>query len=137
MPQNGLFSIKLGEILPLNNQLFSVPLWLGVKVGGDSEMLPRSIILSSPYALKADDSDRLQDFAAAELDESGEVNSEASARTVGDSLLLSSLNAEVSNRSSADKLIDGTIDFFTAMISPLGSAIGDLEKRLQQKLTAY
>ena len=51
---DGYFSAVLGEVTALPADLFdggAAPLYLGVKVGTDSEMLPRQPIVSVPYAI--------------------------------------------------------------------------------------
>lgn len=52
--QNGIFSVRLGDVTPLQSNLFNRPdLWLGVKVGTDPEMTPRSRLASVAYAFNA------------------------------------------------------------------------------------
>ncbi|MFA7008682.1 MAG: hypothetical protein WC204_07455, partial [Elusimicrobiales bacterium] len=52
-PDNyGIYSVMLGEIVPFNLN-FSVPYWLGVSVGSDTEMTPRYRIVPSAYSLYA------------------------------------------------------------------------------------
>lgn len=51
--RNGLFSTKLGSVTTLSPSLFTQSLYLGVKVGTDSEMLPRTELSSSPFAINA------------------------------------------------------------------------------------
>ena len=48
--QNGVFSVILGENIPLNLP-FDEQYYLGLKVGNDSEMIPRQPLTSVPYAL--------------------------------------------------------------------------------------
>lgn len=53
---NGVFSVQLGNVIPgsLTPQVFaSSPTYLGVAVGGDSEMTPRQLLSASPYAFSA------------------------------------------------------------------------------------
>ena len=49
---NGIFNVILGSISPLNIT-FDKQYWLGVKVGTDSELMPRVQLTSSPYSLTA------------------------------------------------------------------------------------
>ena len=49
---SGVYSVMLGTVTPLDLP-FSVPYWLGVTVGADSEMLPRYRMAASPYALNS------------------------------------------------------------------------------------
>jgi hypothetical protein len=38
---DGLFSVSLGSVTPVDLSLFGEPLWLGISVNGDAEMTPR------------------------------------------------------------------------------------------------
>ncbi len=49
---NGLFSVTLGDTTPITVP-FSSPLYLGVKVGADAEMVPRQPLAASAYAFEA------------------------------------------------------------------------------------
>lgn len=48
--KNGVFSVDLGTVNPFNIG-FDETYWLGVTVGNDSEMQPRTRLTSAPYAL--------------------------------------------------------------------------------------
>lgn len=52
---NGLFDYKLGSMAPLPNDLFSTDTtrYLGITVGADPEITPRSRLLTVPYAFNA------------------------------------------------------------------------------------
>jgi len=51
---NGYFSVQLGSVTPFTNESFNGSArFLGVTVGADAEMTPRSAIASVPYALSA------------------------------------------------------------------------------------
>jgi len=51
--EDGLFSVLLGSInpIPVSTLANHGTLWLGIKVGSDSEMTPREQIASAPYAM--------------------------------------------------------------------------------------
>lgn len=49
---DGYFDSNLGGINPLT-LTFSQPLWLGITVESDSEMTPRTRLVSSPYAIRS------------------------------------------------------------------------------------
>ena len=49
---DGLFNVYLGDINPININ-FNKAYWLGVKVGSDAEMTPRTPLSSAPYSLYA------------------------------------------------------------------------------------
>lgn len=51
--EDGLFAAKLGTSTALSLSLFTSTLYLGLRVGSDSEMTPRTELLASPYALNA------------------------------------------------------------------------------------
>ena len=58
---DGIFHVNLGSVNPFSGLVdFSLsPLYLSVKVGADSEMLPRILLTSSPYAFNSQNSERL------------------------------------------------------------------------------
>lgn len=73
--EQGLFSVELGGAgVPFPLNLFDDPLWLGIRVEADAEMVPRRSLHSSGYAFKADDADSLQGQDAASLDQSAHVS---------------------------------------------------------------
>ncbi|GAA5530223.1 hypothetical protein [Herpetosiphon gulosus] len=49
----GLFHVLLGSLSPLDVQLATQTLWLGISVNGDAEMTPRSQLASVPFAAVA------------------------------------------------------------------------------------
>ena len=52
----GLFKIELGGLTALTTTIFDgAPLWIGLSVGSDAEMLPRLVLSSQGYAKVADD----------------------------------------------------------------------------------
>lgn len=51
---NGRFAVILGNTATLNPDDFNADVWLGVKVGSDSEMTPRQKMTSVAFALNAD-----------------------------------------------------------------------------------
>jgi hypothetical protein len=52
--QGGIFNTVLGDITPLN-LAFDQPYWLGVQVGVDAELSPRSPLTGMPYAMNVVD----------------------------------------------------------------------------------
>ncbi len=50
----GLYAVQLGAVTPLPANLFNGERWIGVKVGSDPEMLPRTKVASVPFALNAE-----------------------------------------------------------------------------------
>jgi hypothetical protein len=46
----GVFNVLLGSVSPLNTVRFNRPLLLGIKVGGDSEISPRTPLAAAAYA---------------------------------------------------------------------------------------
>jgi len=56
---NGFYNVTLGQTTALAPSLFGVPLFLGIKVGADAEMTPRSPLSSSATALRAQVADSL------------------------------------------------------------------------------
>ncbi|NNF65924.1 MAG: hypothetical protein HKM98_00275, partial [Gammaproteobacteria bacterium] len=70
----GLFSVELGADTPFPVGLFNTPLWLGVAVDGDAEMLPRRPLTTVGFSFKADDALSLQGQGPAAFDQSGHVS---------------------------------------------------------------
>lgn len=63
---NGYYAVVLGSKTPLPSAAFDGRgLYLGVSIVGQSELTPRLPVVSVPYALRADDSNRLEGRAAA------------------------------------------------------------------------
>jgi len=51
---DGLFQVKLGEVTPFNDTHFNDPdRWLGIKVGSEAEMSPRTRFSSVGYAMQS------------------------------------------------------------------------------------
>ena len=50
---NGIFTVRLGQENPLNIE-FDQPIYLGIKLAPDNEMMPRRPLTSVPFALNAD-----------------------------------------------------------------------------------
>jgi hypothetical protein len=62
---NGYYAVVLGASVPLPaGVLNGQALYLGVSIVGQSELTPRLPVVSVPYALRADDSNRLEGRAA-------------------------------------------------------------------------
>jgi len=55
----GLFKVDLGSVTPFPVGVFATPVYLGVRVGTDAEMTPRTVLNSAPFALHADDADNV------------------------------------------------------------------------------
>jgi hypothetical protein len=55
----GTYTVLLGSVSTLNTVAFDQPYFLGVTVGGDTEMTPRQALSSAPYALRASIADRV------------------------------------------------------------------------------
>ncbi len=49
--EDGLFHVTLGATQPIETELFSQKLWLGVEVESDGEMTPRQQLTGAPYAM--------------------------------------------------------------------------------------
>jgi len=60
---NGLFSVMMGTLSNLSTVDFNQTLYLGVKVGTDSEMIPRKILGAVPGAFEADKLDGIDSTA--------------------------------------------------------------------------
>ncbi len=69
----GLFSVTLGESIPLPVGIASAPRYLGITVGTDVEMIPRRTIESSMFALAAEDATLLDGAPASAYDQGDHV----------------------------------------------------------------
>ena len=50
--KSGLFTTYLGDVTPFPGTItWSIPYWVGIKIGADPEMTPRVRLASSPYSL--------------------------------------------------------------------------------------
>ncbi len=50
---SGVFSVLLGETYPIDDSVFNQPnRWLGIKVGNDPDLIPRTRLTSSPYSMR-------------------------------------------------------------------------------------
>jgi len=69
----GLFQVQLGASSAFPVGLFDIPVFLGIRVATDLEMLPRQALNSVGYALKAEDADTLAGFIPADLNQSAHL----------------------------------------------------------------
>jgi hypothetical protein len=89
---NGYYAVVLGRSLPLPASILNgQPLYLGVSLAGQSELTPRLPLVSVPYALRADDSNRLEGRVAASFADANHTH--ASVPLANDSNLLQGRNA--------------------------------------------
>ena len=58
VPANGIVNVALGSQTPLG-LAFDQPYFLGITVGGDAEMTPRTPLASLPYAIRSQFADAL------------------------------------------------------------------------------
>lgn len=56
---NGLYSTALGSVTPFTSNTFNGDRWIGVTVDTGSEIAPRTRVSSVPFALNADNSNRI------------------------------------------------------------------------------
>lgn len=60
---SGIFTVTLGSVTPIPSTVFSnTDLYLGIKVGADSEMTPRQKLHSVPFAIKTGEADTLSGY---------------------------------------------------------------------------
>ncbi len=55
----GLYAVQLGSVTSLPANLFNGNRWIGVKVGANPEMSPRTKVSSVPFALNAENANKL------------------------------------------------------------------------------
>nr|MBC8414219.1 hypothetical protein [bacterium] len=71
---SGVFDVTLGNPAnPLPAGLFEDPLWLGINVAGDGEMVPRKALASVAFSFKANDAYTVGGRTAASLDQADHV----------------------------------------------------------------
>ena len=88
----GLFSVRLGSITPLTGSVFdSPPVWLGITVGSNSEMTPRSRIVSVGYSYRV-----------------GTVDGASGGSITGTTYIVGDLHVGDSNSGNGDGLLVGT-----------------------------
>jgi hypothetical protein len=81
---NGYYAVVLGSKTPLPPAAFDGQgLYMGVSIVGQSELTPRLPVVSVPYALRADDSNRLEGRAAASFSDSAHTHTPASTTANG------------------------------------------------------
>jgi hypothetical protein len=89
---NGYYAVVLGSFQPLPASVLNgQALYLGVSLVGQSELTPRLPLVSVPYALRADDSNRLEGRNAASFADASHTH--ASVPLANDSNLLQGRNA--------------------------------------------
>jgi len=69
----GLFNVTLGSVTAFPVGVFSTMTYLGVTLGGDPEMSPRTKLDSAPYAMHADDADTVGGTPVSQLGQSAHV----------------------------------------------------------------
>lgn len=78
---NGRFTVILGETIPVSVEVFDgTDKWLGIKVGGDSEMSPRMRMSDIGYAYQAHNADLLGGVSSTEIGGGGISTAEADLR---------------------------------------------------------
>ena len=68
----GIFSTLLGDTTPFDTALFNgQDLWLGISVGGDPQMTPRQPLAYVPYAVFANNADKLDGYNSSAFAQAG------------------------------------------------------------------
>lgn len=81
---HGYYAVVLGASLPLPaSVLTGQALYLGVSLVGQSELTPRLPVVAVPYALRADDSNRLEGRTASAFADSGHTHPAATPTAPG------------------------------------------------------
>ena len=120
----GVFSVELGSTPnPFPPGLFENPLWMGLSVGTDAEMIPRRPISSTAFSFKAGDANTLDGVSASTLDQSAHVIDTANPHSVtpgqigaADAAILSAHTGNTSNPHSVSAAQTGAVsgtDFTT------------------------
>lgn len=92
----GLFNVLLGSVTPIPFRVFDdTEVYLALKVGSDSEMVPRKKLVSVGFAYHANSADSLGGKAASDFIKTGSVN------------IVSSVDGVVNNKGNID-LVEGS-----------------------------
>ncbi|MFC1889292.1 hypothetical protein ACFL4G_06005 [Thermodesulfobacteriota bacterium] len=76
--EEGMYSVILGETVPLTPTLLDGPCWLEVIVEGEY-LVPRERITSTPFTIEAREADTVDGMEGAALEESAEIDADISA----------------------------------------------------------
>jgi Protein of unknown function (DUF1566) len=117
---NGVYGVLLGSTANLDSLSFDIPYFLGVSVGGGSELTPRQPLTSSPYAFRA--------AMADSMSTSSRIISTVSTGTpplqVGSTTLVPNLNAEmVGGKYAGDFVLKGGDGMTGALGLPLNGLV--------------
>ncbi|MCP4573954.1 MAG: hypothetical protein GY838_16465 [bacterium] len=88
----GIFTVVLGETTPLLLP-FDQPYWLGVQVGGDAELSPRSPLTAMPYAMNVADGAVVQSLNGRVDDLSIVGGANITVNTVGNDIIINGTGA--------------------------------------------
>jgi hypothetical protein len=92
--ENGTFSTTLGAMTPISSSLFNnETAYLAIKVGSDSEMVPRKQLTSVAYAFNAINADNLNGNSSDDFVKTGQVDA-VTKEMVEDSFISSVNNVE-------------------------------------------
>ncbi len=72
---NGQFTYVLGRDVPFPEYLFVAypDLWLGIAIGSDAEIVPRTRLTATPYALQSENADGVTDHSITNIDISNDA----------------------------------------------------------------
>ncbi|KAA3632830.1 MAG: hypothetical protein DWP97_10295, partial [Calditrichaeota bacterium] len=122
--EDGLFTVLLGSGAPISDTVFYSPeRYLGIKVGSDPELTPRTRIVSSAYALTAG-SILDPEFQGAII-----INA-TNATEVGNGIVLLDLEADTVFTLTYKNDVGGVIDFYDPVDTKDGLALGALKLKI-------
>ncbi|MFC1888762.1 tail fiber domain-containing protein [Thermodesulfobacteriota bacterium] len=75
---DGMYSVILGETVPITPALLDGPCWLEVIVEGEY-LVPRERVTSTPFTIEAEEADKVDGYEGAALEESAEIDADISA----------------------------------------------------------
>jgi hypothetical protein len=118
-PDKGYFSAQLGETAALPAAAFdgTKVLFLGIKIGTDTEMAPRQAVTSVPFALRAREADHATS-AASTPEAAHAANADNAAKAATATTATSATTA-----TTANNVLSVTSDFVQATGSGTGSAL--------------
>ena len=120
---NGLFNVELGSLTPLNLPAdFNTPLYLGIQIGTDGEMIPRKPLTLTGYSAKAVDADTLEGFTAAELNQSAHVTNTSNPHHVTAAQVGAATPADISTHAANPSAHHSKTSSFTELSGQIADA---------------
>lgn len=116
---NGLFALDLGTLHPIP-LAFDAPYYLGITVGADPEMTPRTALGSTPYAIRAGTAENVPEGAITDVMITGPIAASKIVQGPGSLFnadLLDGSHASAFMSAAADNWVNTTGDFMSGPLT--------------------